>query len=362
VNTLSNRTLNRTLLARQMLLERTDMPIVAAVEHLGGLQAQAPVPPYLALWTRLRSFDFGALSELIIDRSLVRMTLWRGTLHLISADDVYLMRTALQPELDKWAKNVVPPATRVEIDLEKLARITREFVDTEPRTVAEIGAHLREHFPGPTARELSTQAQMLVPMVQVPPRGIWGVGGVPQNIAMATWLGRDLPSEAAVPELITRYLRAFGPSTLADVQAWSRMTGLKAPAARMDLVQYRNSDGKVLFDVPDGVIVPEDTPAPARLLPSFDNVLLGHADRSRIMNDDARSRWGAVRNGVFPPTFLVNGFLHGTWNVVETKDTATLTIEPYFKTTAKDLKAVVSEAKAVLKAVAPGKTHVVVAP
>ena len=94
MNTLSNRTLNRTLLARQMLLERTDMPIVAAVEHLGGLQAQAPVPPYLALWTRLRSFDFGELSELIIDRSLVRMTLWRGTLHLISADDVFLMRTA----------------------------------------------------------------------------------------------------------------------------------------------------------------------------------------------------------------------------------------------------------------------------
>lgn len=362
MNTLSNRTLNRTLLARQMLLERTDMPIVAAVEHLGGLQAQAPVPPYLALWTRLTSFGFGALSELIIDRSLVRMTLWRGTLHLISADDVYLMRAALQPELDKWAKNVMPPATRVEIDFEKLARITREFVDSEPRTVAEIGAHLQERFPGPTARELSTQAQMLVPMVQVPPRGIWGVGGVPQNVAMATWLGRDLPSEAAVPELITRYLRAFGPSTLADVQAWSRMTGLKAHAARMDLVQYRNEDGKVLFDVPDGVLVPEDTPAPARLLPSFDNVLLGHADRSRIMNEDARSRWGAVRNGVFPPTFLVDGFLHGTWNVVETKDTATLTIEPYFKTAKKDVSGVIREAKALLKAMAPGKTHVVVAP
>ncbi|WP_086665670.1 winged helix DNA-binding domain-containing protein [Lentzea kentuckyensis] len=358
--TLSNRTLNRTLLARQMLLQRTSMPIVQAVEHLGGLQAQAPIPPYLALWTRLEAFQVDALSRLIIDRSLVRMTLWRGTLHLISADDVFLMRTALQPELTKWARNVMPPATRVEIDLDALARITREYVDSEPRTVAEVNAHLEQHFPGATG--LSTQAQMLVPMVQVPPRGIWGVGGVPQNIALATWLGRDLPAQAAVPELITRYLRAFGPSTLADVQAWSRLTGLKEHAAGLDLVRYRNEDGKVLLDVPDGVIVSEDVPAPARLLPAFDNVLLGHADRTRIMNEDARSRWGAVRNGVFPPTFLVDGFLHGTWNVVETKDTATLRIEPYFKTMKKDLAGVVREAQAVLKVMAPKKDHVITAP
>jgi hypothetical protein len=360
--TLSNRTLNRTLLARQLLLERTSMPIVPAVEHLGGLQAQAPIPPYLALWSRLEAFEVDALSRLIIDRSLVRMTLWRGTLHLISADDVFLMRTALQPELNKWARTVMPPATRIEIDLAALARITREYVDTEPRTVAEIGAHLEQHFPGATARELSTQAQMLVPMVQVPPRGIWGVGGVPQNVAMATWLGRDLPAGAAVAELITRYLRAFGPSTLADVQAWSRLTGLKTHAAGLDLVRYRNEDGKELLDVPDGVVVSEDVPAPARLLPAFDNVLLGHADRTRIMSEDARSRWGAVRNGVFPPTFLVDGFLRGTWNVVETKDTATLTIEPYFRTTKKEMAGVVREAQAVLKVMAPKKEHVVAAP
>ena len=357
--TLSTRTLNRTLLARQMLLERVDMPVVAAVEHLGGLQAQAPIPPYLALWARLAPYEVDALSKLILDRSLVRMTLWRGTLHLISADDVFLMRTALQPELDKWAKTAMPPATRVEIDLGELARITREFVDSEPRTVAEIGAHLERHFPLAKARELSTQAQMLVPMVQVPPRGIWGVGGVPQNLAMATWLGRDLPEEAAVPELITRYLRAFGPATLADVQAWSKLTGLKAHAAGLDLVEHRNSDGKVLLDVPDGVIVPEDVPAPARLLPSFDNVLLGHADRRRIMSEDARARWGAVRNGVFPPTFLVDGFVHGTWNVVETKDTATLTVQPYFPTSEEDLADVTREAEALLEVMAPGKEHVV---
>ncbi|KJK51481.1 hypothetical protein UK23_06680 [Lentzea aerocolonigenes] len=360
--TLSNRTLNRTLLARQLLLERTSMPIVEAVEHLGGLHAQAPVPPYLALWTRLKPYKFDALSKLIIDRSLVRMTLWRGTLHLISASDVYLMRTALQPELNKWARNVMPPAERVEIDLDKLTRITREFVDTDPRTVAEIGAHLEEHFPEARARELSTQAQMLVPMVQVPPRGIWGVGGIPQNIAMTTWLGKDLPAEAAVHELITRYLRAFGPATLADMQAWSRLIGLKAHAADLDLVEYRNEAGKVLLDVPDGVIVDESTPAPARLLPAFDSVMFGHADKTRIMSDDARARWGAVRNAVFPPTFLVDGFVRGTWNVVETKDTATLTIEPYFKTFKKDIAGVVREAKAVLKVMAPKKRHVIVAP
>ncbi|MDT7784946.1 MAG: hypothetical protein QOF58_3365 [Pseudonocardiales bacterium] len=360
--TLSNRTLNRTLLARQLLLERTSMPIVEAVEHLGGLHAQAPVPPYLALWTRLKPFKFDALSKLIIDKSLVRMTLWRGTLHLISASDVYLMRTALQPELNKWARNVMPPADRVEIDLDKLTRITREFVDTEPRTVAEIGAHLEEHFPEARARELSTQAQMLVPMIQVPPRGIWGVGGIPQNIAMTTWLGKDLPAEAAVAELITRYLRVFGPATLADMQAWSRLIGLKAHAADLDLVEYRSEAGKVLLDVPDGVIVDESTPAPARLLPAFDSVMFGHADKTRIMSDEARARWGAVRNAVFPPTFLVDGFVRGTWNVVEAKDTATLTIEPYFKTFKKDMAGVVREAKAVLKVMAPKKRHVIVAP
>ena len=185
----------------------------------------------------------------------------------------------------------------------------------------------------------------------------------PHELELAReWLGRDLPAEAAVPELITRYLRAFGPSTLADVQAWSRLTGLKAHAAGLDLVRYRNEDGKELLDVPDGVIVSEDVPAPARLLPAFDNVLLGHADRSRIMSEDARSRWGAVRNGVFPPTFLVDGFLHGTWNVVETKDVATLTIEPYFKTAKKELAGVIREAQAVLKVMAPKKEHVIAAP
>ena len=360
--TLSNRTLNRTLLARQLLLERSDLPIVTAVEHLGGLQAQAPIPPYLALWSRLAPYEVDDLSKLITDRSLVRMTLWRGTLHLISASDVFLMRTALQPELNKWARNVMAPAHRVGVDFDELARITREFINSEPRTVAEIGTHLEEHFPQAKARDLSTQAQMLVPMVQVPPRGIWGVGGVPQNLAMASWLGRDLPSEAAVTEVIERYLRAFGPATLADVQAWSKLTGLKTHAASLNLVRYKDENGRELLDVPDGVIVSEDVPAPARLLPAFDNVLLGHADRTRIMSEDARARWGAVRNGVFPPTFLVDGFLRGTWSVAETKDTATLTIEPYFRTTAKDLAGVVREAKAVLKVFAPTKKHVVAAP
>jgi hypothetical protein len=348
---LTGRTLNRTTLARQMLLERHDLSPSSAVERLVGLQAQATASPYVALWSRLVGFDAGSVGAMLVDRTAVRLTLMRGTLHLVTARDCVRLRPVLQGMLTRAAAGTFGRELGG-VDLDELVAAARPLLDAAPMTTAQLATELAERWPD-GGRRLGTVLPYLVPMVQVPPRGVFGRSGSPSHALASSWLGVDIPSSGAADEAVLRYLAAFGPASVADVAAWSRLTGLRAVVKRLSLRTYRDEAGRELLDVPDGVLVDPETPAPVRFLPEFDNVLLSYTDRGRIMSEEDRKRWGGVANGVFPASFLVDGFLSGTWKV----DNGVLAVTPYRRLSAGDRDALTVEGLALLEFLAPGVEH-----
>jgi hypothetical protein len=348
---LTTRALNRTTLARQLLLERHDLPPDQAIEHLVGLQAQTTGSPYVALWSRLTGFTAASVGDRLVDRTLVRTHLLRGTLHLVTAQDCLRLRPVLQPMLSRAAQTGYG-RDLVGVDLSELVSAALVVLEAGPMTTAQLGEALQPRWPAHPARALGAVIPALLPVVQVPPRGVWGRSGSPLNTPVATWLDAPL-SDASPVRTVLRYLAAFGPASVADIAAWSRLTGVRAVVDRLDLRTYRDEAGRELLDVPDGVLTDPETPAPPRFLPEFDNVLLSHADRSRIMSDEHRKRWGGVANGVFPASFLLDGFLAGTWKAAG----GTLTITPYGKVSAKDRRALEQEALSLLTFLAPGADH-----
>lgn len=306
---LDRRTLNRTLLARQLLLERVDLPIPAAVEQLVGLQAQVPVDPYVALWSRLRDFDPDELGRLLLDRDAVRMTLLRSTIHLVTADDSLRIRPLLQELLER-AFASSPFARSLEgLDPAPLLARGVELVEERPRTVAQLAAALGALWPDRDPTALAYAVRYLVPLVQVTPRGVWGKTLQATLTTQAGWLGREEPA-ATVDELVLRYLRAFGPASAADVRTWSGLARLRPVLDRLrpQLRVYRDEGGRELLDVADGEIGDPAAAAPVRLLPQYDNVFLSHADRGRVFD-------AIVWDGSFVHcgTVFVDGFLAGAW-------------------------------------------------
>ncbi|MGY0230977.1 winged helix DNA-binding domain-containing protein [Longispora urticae] len=314
---LTTRDLNRALLARQHLVDRVAMPVPDMVEHLVGLQAQAPLPPYFGLWSRLTDFRPADLSDLIADRTLVRGTLMRGTLHLAGARDYLAVRPALQGMLEKALLSTYS---------KKLAGLTRDEIAAAGRaavtgraaTPAEIGRALLEHWPDRDHQALSNAARMYVPMVQTPPRGLWGASGQPQFSTVEDWIGAPVATDTAPDELVLRYLAAFGPATTKDIQAWSWLTGIKAIVDRLRprLRTFRTESGAELLDVPDAPLPGGDLPVRPRFVAAFDNLILSHSDRSRILDDGHRKRIFTV-NGLIPATVLVDGFVAGTWKIAD---------------------------------------------
>jgi len=359
---LTRRELNRALLARQLLLKPdTRHDAVAAVEHLVGLQAQAPFPPYYGLWSRLDGFQPDDLAALISDRKVVRIALMRGTIHLVSARDCLPLRAVMQPVLDRaFRTNHGKRLTGV--DLAELAMRGRELVDAEPRTFSELGKALADRWPGNPPADLAQGVRALVPLVQVPPRAIWGKAGTPRHTSAESWLSGDALAPApAAPGLdhaglIRRYLAAFGPATVQDIQAWSGLTGLRAvaEALRPTLVTFRDETGAELFDLPDAPRPPGDCPAPVRLVAEFDNLVLSHADRTRIFAGADMARMYSI-NGIVPGSVLVDGFIAGIWRIATARKSATLTIELWQDT--HDLKALTGEAERLLAFAAPGTPH-----
>jgi hypothetical protein len=266
---LTHRRLNRTLLRRQHLLERVDCDPFALTTHLVGLQAQETLPPYLSLHARLTAFDPYAASRALEERTLVRLLTMRGTIHLLTPDDALTLRP--------WTQVVI----------EKVQRNHREPVPQFQRA-----------------------------LVQTPPRGTWQGSGRVVYEPLEDWVGEPL-REPDVPEIVRRYLRAFGPATAADVTTWSGVTRLRPVLDGMeDLVRHEDEDGKVLLDVPDGAIEDEDVPAPVRLLGTYDNVWLAHAARDRVTESGARRKWMGGNGGV-AMTIFVDGWLAGLWRVVD---------------------------------------------
>ena len=347
---LGQRALNRALLERQLLLRRSKMPALKAVEHLVGLQAQAPNAPYFGLWTRLQGFRQEELSALLIDRQVVRLVLMRGTLHLVSGRDARMLRPLVQPMLERTLKTGSAQARKLTgMDLEALVAAGRAHVEEQPLTYTELGALLAERWPDRAPTALAQAIRILAPLVQVPPRGVWGSGGQARCTTVESWLGQPLDAAASADEMVLRYLAGFGPATVMDVQAWSGLTRLGEVLERLRPVlrTFRDEQGRELFDLPDAPRPDPETPAPVRFIAEFDNLLLSHADRTRVISDEDRKRI-ITPNGLVPGSLLVDGFFRGTWKLQQGRGTATLLIEPFRRLSARERAEVTEEGERLL--------------
>ncbi len=337
--TLSLRATNRALLSRQLLLDRQPLPagepgraarVIQTIEHLVGLQAQAPFPPYYGLLSRLDGFRPEDLAARLTDRSVVRIALMRGTIHLVSARDCLPLRRLLQPAIERGMHNA-HGRHLAGVDRAALAAAGRALVESEPMTFGELGLALARTWPDYRPGDLAQAVRAFVPLVQVPPRAVWGRAGTSRHTSAEAWLDLrpgDARTEPGLDDLVLRYLAAFGPATARDVAAWSRLSGLGAVLDRLrpSLVTFTDERGSELFDVPSAPRPGGDVPAPVRLVAEFDNLVLSHADRSRVISAASTKRFYTV-NGVVPGAVLIDGFVAGMWRVARGRRTATLTIE-----------------------------------
>lgn len=322
--TLTRRALNRTLLGRQLLLERVRRPAADVVEHLVGLQAQEPIDPYVALWTRIDGFDPAELSAMIEARRAVRMGLLRGTLHLVTSRDALAQYPILADVMARSWKSSPFIKQIGGVDIAEVVAAARKTLEERPRTPSELGAALAPGWPDRDSTALAYAARFLLPLVQVPPRGLWKQTGRPTNTTAEAWLGSAMVDEPDIEDLLLRYLAVFGPATVGDMRVWSWLTGLREVVERMRprLRTFRDEAGRELFDVPDGLLVDEDTPAPIRFLPQYDNVFLSHEDRSRL---NGAMSWGIDFGWKGP--ILVDGSIAAAWRVRRSGKIATMNVE-----------------------------------
>jgi hypothetical protein len=309
--------LNRALLERQLLLRRVERPAAEVIEHLVGLQAQEPRDPYVALWTRIDGFRPEDLEELIVGREAVRTTLMRGTIHLFTARDALALRPALASVPERVFRSGSPFGRRLgDANLDEIVAAGRALVEEEPRTRAQVRTLLGARWPERDAEAMAHAVGYLLPLVQVPPRGLWSRSGQATLTTLETWLGRPLGSDPSPDRAVLRYLAAFGPASSKDVAAWSGLTGVREIVERLrgELQTFRDEAGVELFDLPDAPLPDPETPAPVRFLPEYDNVFLSHADRSRIGDPEDRPRLG-LGDGRFFKLVLVGGFLRAAWRV-----------------------------------------------
>jgi hypothetical protein len=304
---LSLRALNRATLARQLLLRREKLKVVAAVERLAGMQAQIPRPPFIGLWSRVEGFRRGDLVRAIERREIVRGTLMRGTIHLVSRKDFIEWRPAIQPVLTRVMTSVLGKVLD-RFDLERILAVARTRFDRDACTFAELRTHLSEEFPGLNSRAMGLIVRMLLPLVQTPQAGQpWAYHAAADFAVARSWLGEDVPTTGE-PERLA--------ATAQDFQIWSGLPGGRAvvDALRPKLRLVRDDKGRDLLDLPKAPLVDGDEDVPVRFLPEYDNLLLAHADRSRMVHDDHRKQL-FTRNLLIPPSFLVDGFVAGLWTV-----------------------------------------------
>jgi hypothetical protein len=352
--------LNRATLARQMLLQRESLSVPAAVERLIGLQAQLPIAPYVGLWTRLPDFQRDDLACLIEGHSVVKATLMRATLHLATAEDYLGLRATLQPVLTGAWESIVKKREKVEgLDIDELISAARRFIGAEPRTFAEITTMLTEMNPDIDKGAMRYGVRTHLPLIQVPITTRWSYPGNPKFTLAESWLGKPIPTEGDLRTMLLRYLAAFGPASVTDMQTWSGLAKLKdgVEMLRPELQTYRDEQKRELFDLPDMPLPVADTPAPERFLPEFDNLLLSHNKRTRVVADEYRSK-------VYLPglrvaaTILVDGFVRGAWKVEKKKSAATLMIEPFDKLTKQNRDALTEEGERLVRFIEPeAKTY-----
>jgi hypothetical protein len=352
-----------------------------AVGHLAGLQAQAPLAPYVGLWTRLAGFRHEELKELITERAVLRAHLMRNTVHLVDAGDYLRFRPLYQPLLARhlagnFGKNLIG------VDLAELAAAAADLLGETALTRVELGAALAPRWPDHDPVSLAYAASHLLPLVQVPPRGLWGEANHRAAFFLASaWLaGRD-PSTSPDPppgpgptrgpeptpmsqstmleQIVLRYLAAYGPASVADVQAWSGLSRLREVTDRLGsrLRAFTGPDSAELLDLPDAPRPDPDVPAPPRFLPEYDNLLLSYAERSRVI-PHRRPVPLPPGHGGCGGTLLVDGLWQADWKITkavlaETGEQSVLEVQPFIRLSPADRDAVAAEGERLLGFAAP---------
>lgn len=345
---LTRRALNRATLARQLLLERSTMSVPEVLEHLVGMQAQTPHTAYIGLWTRLQGFRPGELSDLLLDRQVVRIALMRSTIFLVTARDAWALRPLIQVVHDRMHQGQF--GRRLQgVDMAAVVAAGRAFIDRDPGTFKALGEHLLERWPGHDHLALEMTVRTGVPLVQVPPRGLWGRSGPVAHTSIEAWLGDSPPAWLTLDGMVLRYLRAFGPASVMDAQMWCGLTRLKEVFERLrsQLVVFRDEQGRELFDLPDAPRPDPAVPAPPRFLYDYENMLLSYADRSRAILPE-RVRHIVARQNESISTYLIDGFVAGTWQVERERRHARLVIRALVPLSDHDDEALLREGEALV--------------
>lgn len=344
--------LNRATLARQMLLERWSLSAPSAVDRLAGLQAQEARPPFVGLWSRLRDFDPDDLRVALHDGSLVRAPWVRATLHLVTGDDYRAHRAAIQPALTAAMK--VLGARADGLDVDAVVPVAESILQKGPLTFAQLRPLLKAHFPDADERALGYVTRLRLPLIVLPTDDRWGFPATATFAPASHRLAGALADDPDPRPLLRSYLRAFGPAAATDAQAWSGLRGLAPVLAGMgdELVTFTDRRGRTLYDLPDAPRPGADAEAPARLLPEFDNLVLAHDDRSRVVADEHRGAL-VTRNLRVRATFLVDGRVAGTWSIAVRRGVVTMTLQPFARVTTTHRRALAREASALLPFIEP---------
>jgi hypothetical protein len=342
-------------LERQLLLRRVERPAAEVIEHLVGMQAQEPKDPYLALWSRIDGFRPEELEALIEERQAVRMTLMRGTIHLVTDRDCLALRPAMQSVCERLFWSGSPFGKRLgSVDVDEVLAAGRALLEEEPRTSAQLRTHLAERWPYRDAESLAAAVGYLLPVVQVPPRGLWTRSRRATRTTAEGWLGRRLRATAKPDVAVRRYLAAFGPASVKDIATWSGLEGVRAIVDRLrGLRTFRDEKGVELFDVEDAPLADPDARAPVRFLPIYDNLFLSHADRARIVAPEDRPRLG-FGDGRFFSMLLVGGFLRAAWRVED----GDVLVKPARRLSKKDTAAVEAEGRRLTRFLGGGDVRI----
>ena len=356
---LSRRALGRATLARQLLLERGTRPVAGALEHLVGLQAQVPLVPHLALWDRLDGYDPGELDELMTSRRVVRTQLMRTTIHTVTAADALGLRPLLQPVLDRTFASTAWGQRLRGQDVGAVVAEAADLLAARPLGRVALQRELTRRHPGLDAESVAFGVSYWVPWVQPPPRGLWGRSGAAVMTTVAAELG---PTPTAGPmtleDLVVRFLTAFGPASVRDVQAWCGLTRLREVVDGLGprLRRFRTEDGAELVDVPDGPLPDPGTHAPVRFLAEYDNALLSYADRSRVVDEGNHVLLQGGPGG-WAGTVLVDGLLRATWAARRDGEATVLAVRPSVSLSTADRADVVDEGGRLLDFLAHGRLH-----
>src|SRR6185312_70444 len=364
MDTLSTRRLNRATLDRQMLLERQRLGLVAAVDTLIGLQGQVSEGPYQGLWSRLEGFRHEELTALIVDRTLVRATSLRSTLHLHTVDDLLGLRPHVQPTLDRMWQSAFGNRRFGDNDVDAVRKAGVALLNKTPMTGGALGKALQEQFPDgePLAKSVLLQVKEI--LIQIPPTRVWGSGHAPVLARAENWVPKPHRRPLKLDELVVRYLRAYGPASVGDMQSWSGI-GKLAPvfAALGDRLRtYAGEDGRVLYDLADATLPAADVEAPVRFLPDYDNAVLGYERRERIVSAGDQKRLAALTRSF--RAVLVDGVVAGSWSIGRKKQDATLTLTPFRRLLKREQRAIEQEGVAFLAFMEDGaeRREVVFAP